>query len=354
MARNGKKIIAMKPDGTFIDMKNTSSMSIGEKIEIIETSTNFNSIYRYISIIAACIIIFIGGTNVRAYYAPYGYLNVDINPSIQLEFNKFERVLSVKALNEDGQKVLDKVPNYKNTKLEEVTQDIVEEAYDFQYINTSEENNVVLSLYSPDNKKITKIQNKIDTAINNYLANKKINANLLHEIATKENISKAKEQNVSVGKLIMFDKLKEVKPEITLTEANEMSMKDILKTINEAAKDEKNIKKELKETLRDKKEEIINPVLPNEPEDGTLESINENTKAVKPKISKPNLQKPPVDDKLDSQNQFENKQNELQNKIDKIPSDSLNDSKINSYKDRINNIRERIGQIENKRELKNQ
>lgn len=39
------------------------------------------------------------------YFTPTARINIDINPSFELEVNRFDKVISVNALNDDGKKL---------------------------------------------------------------------------------------------------------------------------------------------------------------------------------------------------------------------------------------------------------
>lgn len=57
---------------------------------------------------AACclVLMLVGGT---LYFTPTAAISVDVNPSLELEVNRFDRVISVKGYQEDGQALADSV-----------------------------------------------------------------------------------------------------------------------------------------------------------------------------------------------------------------------------------------------------
>lgn len=62
----------------------------------------------YLAAVAACLVLLLAGLGGYHYYfTPTTYLSVDINPSLELGINRFDRVVSVKAWNEDGQALAD-------------------------------------------------------------------------------------------------------------------------------------------------------------------------------------------------------------------------------------------------------
>lgn len=64
-----------------------------------------------IAAIAACLVLvacLIGG--VADFLRPVAYVGIDVNPSVELTLNRFDIVVGTHALNDDGQRALDKAP----------------------------------------------------------------------------------------------------------------------------------------------------------------------------------------------------------------------------------------------------
>ena len=56
---------------------------------------------------AACLLLVLCLGGSYLYFTPTAFLSVDINPSLELGINRFDRVVSVEAYNEDGQALSD-------------------------------------------------------------------------------------------------------------------------------------------------------------------------------------------------------------------------------------------------------
>jgi len=90
-------------DGVVRKIKN-HNYKIGEVIIMKEKRKNNSKLIRLGIGIAAAIAF--STTGAFAYSKPTGYVSLDINPSIEYSINMFERVLEVKAVNEDGKEIL--------------------------------------------------------------------------------------------------------------------------------------------------------------------------------------------------------------------------------------------------------
>ena len=56
---------------------------------------------------AACLVLLLGGTGGWAFLTPTSAVSIDVNPSLELNVNRFDRVVSVSARNEAGQALAD-------------------------------------------------------------------------------------------------------------------------------------------------------------------------------------------------------------------------------------------------------
>jgi len=62
--------------------------------------------------------------------SPYAYVNVDINPSIQIELDKRLEMLSIKPVNADATVLIEQLDDLKGKKIEVVLEEIMEESED--------------------------------------------------------------------------------------------------------------------------------------------------------------------------------------------------------------------------------
>ena len=65
--------------------------------------------YQYAVSFAACFLVLLLGGN-WLYFTPTTKISIDVNPSIELSINRFDRVISVGAFNEDGKELAEALP----------------------------------------------------------------------------------------------------------------------------------------------------------------------------------------------------------------------------------------------------
>lgn len=79
-------------------------VSMTEKLSMIERSpSNRSRVKRWIAVAACFCIILLGGTLWRA---PAGTVRIKINPDVRMTVNRFDRVVKLEGINEDGKKLI--------------------------------------------------------------------------------------------------------------------------------------------------------------------------------------------------------------------------------------------------------
>lgn len=131
MEVKSKHLFVMTPDGQFIKLsRQAANGRVGEEIEFSTPRSRWiNPSFHFTSALAAAVIF---GLIVFSVFGGFGngrvvaYYTLDINPSVELGINDEEKVVKVRALNDDGAKLLDKL-SYKNQTIESVTQSLMEQ-----------------------------------------------------------------------------------------------------------------------------------------------------------------------------------------------------------------------------------
>src|SRR4051794_1234883 len=94
----GNHMIVIAKNGDFSKCKKLPNCDIGDEVNIPER--NMKTIYKSLSAVAASFLILaMLSSGVYAYYTPYSYVSVDINPSLEFSVNRFEKVIGVHAFN---------------------------------------------------------------------------------------------------------------------------------------------------------------------------------------------------------------------------------------------------------------
>lgn len=183
----GKKAVVYCNNGQMTETANRN-YRVGQRV-----SVSFRPYVKYIAA-AACFFMFcitgIAGRHI--YYTPESYIYMDINPSIRLDINHFERVIAVVPLNEDASSLLTARP-VKSSDAGECINTIVEACRENNYIS---EKNTDVEIEIMTNK--AKLRSKVGKACDDLK-----NSGLAVEVSdvSKEDCKRAIELKVSPKRL---------------------------------------------------------------------------------------------------------------------------------------------------------
>ena len=94
-------------------------------------------------------------------------ISFDINPSIELMVNRKEKVIRVKALNEDGEKVIGNM-NFKNTDLDIAVNALIGSMLTNGYIDDMQ-NSILISVENSNKDKSTSLQARLEGEVSRLL-----------------------------------------------------------------------------------------------------------------------------------------------------------------------------------------
>ena len=183
--------------------------------------------------VAFLVVFFGGGTGAYAYYkTPVAYVSLDINPSVELGVNAFNKVVKVEGYNDDGEKILIGI-DVKGASVAEAIKTLIASANDNGYI--SDDGSTVISLTSEtdDSKVATKLETDSETGANEAL---KENGKIAIIYKDSVHLSLNEEANtlgITAGKLNLIRKLQTIDPTATVEQYKNESVKNIMRTIQE-------------------------------------------------------------------------------------------------------------------------
>lgn len=172
--KNGRAVLLTK-GGEFVNIKN-KGYSIGDKVNITSNTGRLCAM-------AASLVIVCAG--IGSYLVPTGYVSVDINPSLMMTLNMYNRVIDVTSFNDDARVLLNKT-DIKGKSAEKSVEMLIKASEEIGYINDNNREvilEVVSVIRKPDMDDIT----HKDIEITN-------------EIADRETLRIAQDIGVSIAK----------------------------------------------------------------------------------------------------------------------------------------------------------
>ena len=187
---------------------------------------------------AACIFLIVsvvfGLTYYGNNYAVAAVIDIDVNPSIELSINKKEKVLKVRALNDDGKEIIEGM-DLKKKHVDVAVDEIVGSMVEKGYVADDEDNGILVTVKNKDHKKAEKFREKIVKDFDKALGDRDVNAPVINQSATDiEKVKEfAEENDISVGKAMFVTKLVEEDETLSAEELADMSIKEIMEMIKE-------------------------------------------------------------------------------------------------------------------------
>lgn len=225
-----------------------------------------------LAVCAACVVILLlcSGTVAWAYTSPYSYVSLDVNPSIYYTLNRFDQVINVKAVNDDGKIILEKIKiaGLKHKSIEKAIITTVEriskEGY-FTRNNTqavtgsaieipnntntgakvvtgsaiSIDGGIVITVSSGNAKLSHGLVKDIRKTVKAFVKENKENVEVEVSSVGLERVKEARELGVTPGKLNLVEKLKQSAADpnsIKVEEWLNKPVKDIMKEIKKNRK----------------------------------------------------------------------------------------------------------------------
>ena len=94
------RCVVLKKDGTFAEIPNRN-YTVGQTVTLSRSAVR-----RSLPLAACLAVVCLAGAGYHLYFTPASYIYLDINPSVRLDLNCFERVIDVVPLNEDAETLL--------------------------------------------------------------------------------------------------------------------------------------------------------------------------------------------------------------------------------------------------------
>ncbi|MGY0693834.1 anti-sigma factor domain-containing protein [Virgibacillus sp. FSP13] len=210
MEKHRKYTIIMTENGLFLKVKPVRDAVIGAEVscELINDNKRYLFIFHpkkkvknTLRVVAmACLLLlfvlpfyFISGSN-----KTYAYVNIDINPNVELEIDDQLHVQAIKPLNDDASLIIDKLPKYKNQPLEKVVTSIMDSSEKSGLVKNGK--NVIVGVSYVDNNDIS----ILDT-LDRFFTGHKVDWNIATFLVPKAVRKKAEEQNKSMNELMAKD-----------------------------------------------------------------------------------------------------------------------------------------------------
>lgn len=179
---------------------------------------------KWLTVVAACFVLFLSvGAGYFAYLTPTFAISIDINPSIELGINRFNKVVSVNTYNEDSYAVMSDIDvNYLDYKdaLEQILADKDMKKYIVQ------NRLIAITVFGRNEDKNNEMLDTVANCTSHY-------ANVHCSSGNSKEVTAAHETGMSFGKYKAFLELQALDPDITTEDIQGLTMCQIWDMIDE-------------------------------------------------------------------------------------------------------------------------
>ncbi len=177
------------------------------------------SFKRTVAALAACLaLVALGFGGFTLYAQPTAYVGIDVNPSIELGLNRFDTVVEVKALNDDGQTLLHDI-NLKGCRFEDALAKLTQSEAFAPY--TQADAFIEISVTSDDARQAETLRSESDTCLQSLPCQGSCHA------VDEQTREAAAQAGMGVGRYRAACELMELDPNITLEECSTMTMREL-------------------------------------------------------------------------------------------------------------------------------
>lgn len=164
------------------------------------------------SSVAACAVLALCGYGY--YRTPRNYISLDINPSLELGVNAFDRVVNIEAYNDDGQQLLTRI-QYRNLSVEQAVSLLVQQAAQQGFIAQDGSTVVAVTAESNSQTVAAALQSRGEQGVQQAMQAGGMAAVVYGDHMDLALRQEAHEEGISPGKLRLIQALQALDPAIT-------------------------------------------------------------------------------------------------------------------------------------------
>lgn len=173
---------------------------------------------KYVITAACCLLAILGLSGFAMYQTPVAAISIDVNPSLELAVNRFDRVIEVNCYNDDAQQIVSEL-DLQNMSYQNAVTEILDCMKAANYINDNSLVNIAVA--AKDSSKSEQIQQNINSCTGNRYGELRCHS------YNAEDIDAAHQCGLSLGKYQALLQLQKIDPDITAEDIHDLSMRQI-------------------------------------------------------------------------------------------------------------------------------
>ncbi len=233
----GHNAAALTDDGCILKVKN-KKYAIGQ---VIELKTAWKSTKFMVWAASAAALVVLLGTSAWAHFTPYSYVSLDVNPSIEYSVNRFGRVLTAAAVNNDGEEILQDL-SLTNKPIEDAVKETVDEIAQNGYFDGTDPGGIVISTSGPNDEDSQQLAQDLQAAAEEVTKDSTVPVEVEAVSVGLARVQEARTLGTTPGKLNLVQKLQQssaAPDSVNVEDWLNKPVKEIMKAIQQNKKDVK-------------------------------------------------------------------------------------------------------------------
>ena len=203
--RDGKAAV-LAEDGTVVKIK--TDRPVGATVEIPAVAhSGTPRLVRIAASAAAALMLVCSGGYYTVNAAPYAYVSVDVNPSIEYTINRRHQVIDIEAMNSDGQAIVAQIEERagKKCSLTEAMEATAGVMRDAAYLDTDSEDYFLVNISTDHEGEKQRLEQEVEQFMVQMQDNTDSSISYLLSTSTKKEHREADRQGMSVGRYKSFE-----------------------------------------------------------------------------------------------------------------------------------------------------
>lgn len=192
--------------------KATSEFIANQRSQVRRPQRN---IIQYFLAAAAVIILTLAIGIYEMWFVPVTIVSIDVNPSMEIQVNRLDRILSANAYNDDGTKILNSL-SIDGKKYEDAINTVLQDSEFIQYLSSDS-----LLTFTVASKDEDEVISQINGCLNST------GQKGVCVTSSSEAANEAHHLGLSLGKYQAYLEISEYYPSITAEECKDMTMKEL-------------------------------------------------------------------------------------------------------------------------------
>ena len=202
----GRYAAALTGDGRIVRIRNCG-YTVGQTVDpkALTSAPPLKKAVTWVAAAAAALALCIGGGSL--YAAPYAFVSLDVNPSVEYVLNRFDRVLSVTAVNDDGAAILEDV-RLTNKSIDDAVRMTLNRIADEGYFGEAKTNGLLIATSCGNEKASEQLALRLEKKAQEETGSLNAEVQVAAVTVSQEKVEEAKFLGVTPGKLDLVEQLK--------------------------------------------------------------------------------------------------------------------------------------------------